>query len=200
MTHALNNAASPPSARRGTVVAALAVAIGLGLPAAWIAGKSAGGLEPKHAARLDAGQVEKREIVFYPRERAADDSIRNFKPGKAWAVETSPTFEPTPIPVAQDKGPTVAKAKLAAAPRPPVRPTTFALATPTKAAPAEFGPRYADLPADRRVESGNGFRVSNFVPTGADVVKRIGGLGETMRDSLGSVGSSLGKLMRISSR
>jgi hypothetical protein len=42
--------------------------------------------------------------------------------------------------------------------------------------------------------------VSNFVPTGADVVKRIGGLGETMRDSLGSVGSSLGKLMRISSR
>lgn len=195
MTYGLNNAATPLSKRRGTVVAALAVAIGLGAPAAWIAGKSAGGLEPKHAARLEAGPVEKRELAFYPRERAADDSIRNFKPGKAWVDETPPSFEPAPTPVALDKGPTIAKAKLAATPRPPVRPTTLA-----KVEPVEFGPRYADLPADRRAESSSGFRISNFVPTGADVVKRIGGLGETMRDSIGSVGSSLGKLMRISSR
>lgn len=198
MTYALHTAAT--RSRRRAVAAALAAAIGLGAPAAWIAGKSAGGPEPKHAARLAAGPTEKRELVFYPRERAADDSIRNFKPGKAWAIETPPSFEPAPTPVAQDKGPTLARAKLAAAPRPPVRPTTFAQTSLARPAPAEFAPRYADLPADRRAGSGGGFRISSFVPTGADVVKRIGGLGETMRDSLGSVGSSLGKLMRISSR
>ncbi len=181
------------------MAAAIAVAVGLGASAASLAGK-AGGPEPKHAARLDAGPTAKRELAFYPHERAADDSIRNFKPGKAWTIETTPAFEPAPTPVAQDKGPTTARAKLAAAPRPPVRPTTLAHAAPTRPVAEDFAPRFADLPADRRAAAGGGFRMSSFVPTGADVVKRIGGLGETMRESIGSVGSSLGKLMRISSR
>ena len=97
-------------------------------------------------------------------------------------------------PATVDKGPTLAKAKLAAAPRPPVRPATLA-----KVAPGDLTPRYADLPAQRRATAG-GFEMARFVPTGSEVMKKIGGLGETMRDSIGSVGSSLGKLMRISSR
>ena len=49
------------------MAAAIAVAVGLGASAASLAGKSASGPEPKHAARLDAGPTDKREIVFYPR-------------------------------------------------------------------------------------------------------------------------------------
>ena len=149
------------------------------------------------SARLDAGPVEKRELAFFPRERAADDSLRSFKPGKAWAIEPPAPLDMAPTPVAQDKPEALARAKLAAAPLPPVRPASFAKAAPEKTAPA---PRFADRPADRRVASSGGLHLPGFVPTGADVMKRIGGLGASMRDSIGSVGSSLGKLMRISSR
>lgn len=196
MTLAFSSAAAPRSARRWAVPAALAVALGLGGPAAWYAAGSASGPEPKVSVRLDAGPIEKRELAFFPRERAADDSLRSFKPGKAWAVEPPPApLDMAPTPVAQDKPEAPARAKLAAAPRPPVRPASFAKVTPEHAAP-----RFADRPADRRVASGGGLHLPGFVPTGADVMKRIGGLGASMRDSIGSVGSSLGKLMRISSR
>ena len=195
MTHVLTDtSATPAPARRWAIAAALAVALAVGAPAAWMAGRSAAGPEPKHAARLDGGVVPKRELAFAPQDRAVDDSLRNFKPGKAWAVEPQPTFQPAPTPVAMDKGPTLAKAKLAATPRPPVRPAALA-----KVAPGDLTPRYADLPPQRR-QPQNGFQMARFVPTGSDVMKKIGGLGETMRDSIGSVGSSLGKLMRISSR
>ena len=195
MTYDLHPAAKPAPLRRGAIAAALAVSLGLGAPAAWLASRSAGASEHKLSARLDAGPVAKRELAFTPRDRAADDSIRNFRPGKAWAMET-PAFEPAVAALIEDR-PAAASAKprLAAAPRPPVRPATLAgvqHATPT--------PRYAELPADRRTASNSGFRMPNFVPTGGDVVKRIGGLGASMRDSIGSVGASLGKLMRISSR
>lgn len=184
----------PPSARRWLVAAAIAVAVGLGAPAAWLAGRGAAGPAPKVVARLDGGVVEKRELAFGPRERAADDSIRNFRPGKAWTME-APAFEPAVAALIGEK-PAPAKARLAAAPpRPPVRPASLARA---KAPEAE--PRFASLPADRRTAANVGFHMPGFVPTGADVVKKIGGLGATVRDSIGSVGTSLGRLMRISSR
>jgi len=195
MTHAFITPATPTPARRRAVAAAVAACIGLGASAAWIAGKSVGGPEPKYGARLDAGPVEKRELAFYPRERAADDSLRNFRPGKAWAVEAPAAPDPAVASVAPAKPSAPARAQLAIAPLPPVRPATLA-----KVAPAEFAPRYADLPADRRTASAHGLRMPGFVPTGADVMKRIGGLGASMRDSIGSMGTSLGKLMRISSR
>lgn len=193
MTNVLTETAAAP-ARRWPLAAALAAAVCLGAPAAWMAGKSANGAEPKHAARLDGGVVPKRELAFAPLDRAVDDSLRSFKPGKAWTVETPPIVQPAPALAAMDKGPTLAKAKLAAVPRPPVRPATLA-----KVAPGDLSPRYADLPPQRR-EAATGFQIARFVPTGSDVMKKIDGLGETMRDSIGSVGSSLGKLMRISSR
>ena len=195
MTLALFSDAAPASARRWAVAAGLAVAIGLGGSAVLLAGRQAGGPAPKVVARLDAGPVDKRELAFYPRERAADDSIRSFKPGKAWAVE-APAFEPAVAALIEDKPAPQARVRLAAAaPRPPVRPASLARAR----APAE-APHFANLPADRRVASTDGFHLPQFVPTGADVARRIGGLGASMRDSLGSVGSKLGRLMRISSR
>ncbi|HRY04191.1 MAG TPA: hypothetical protein P5256_13765 [Beijerinckiaceae bacterium] len=195
MTFALNTAAATPPGRRRAVAVALAAAIGLGAPAAWLAGRTASGPEPKLLARLDAGPVVKRELAFTPRDRAADDSIRNFKPGKAWTMEP-PTFEPAIAALIEDRPATPVKARVAAAPpRPPVRPASLA-----RTAPAEPAPRYASLPADRRTASSGGFHLPGFVPTGAAVMKQIGGLGATMRDSIGSVGTSLGKLMRISSR
>ena len=147
------------------------------------------------AEQLGADIVGGPQVPVF--ENAADDSLRSFKPGKAWAIEPPAPLDMTPTPVAQDKPEALARAKLAAAPLPPVRPASFAKAAPEKTAPA---PRFADRPADRRVASSGGLHLPGFVPTGADVMKRIGGLGASMRDSIGSVGSSLGKLMRISSR
>lgn len=192
MTHMLADTSAAP--RRKALVAAIAAAVCLGAPAAWMVGKSLRGPEPKHAARLDGGVVPKRELAFAPQDRALDDSLRSFKPGKAWTLEAPPAFPIVQASATPEKGPTVAKAKLAAAPRPPVRPATLA-----KVAPGDLTPRYADLPPQRRATAG-GFEIARFVPTGSEVMKKIGGLGETMRDSIGSVGSSLGKLMRISSR
>lgn len=195
MTLALNSVAESPPGRRRVVMIALAAAVGLGGPAAWLSGRAASGPEPKLQARLDAGPVVKRELAFSPRDRAADDSIRNFKPGKAWALEP-PVFEPAVAALIEDKPAAPVKAKIAAAPpRPPVRPASLARTAQTDAAP-----RYVNLPADRRTASNSGFHLPGFVPTGAAVMKQIGGLGATMRDSIGSVGTSLGKLMRISSR
>ncbi|MFT4095974.1 MAG: hypothetical protein QM651_02555, partial [Rhodoblastus sp.] len=88
-----------------------------------------------------------------------------------------------------------ARQKLAAAPRPPVRPAALASFPHTTPAPG-----YAALPADRRTAAAGGLQMPGFGPASADVMKRIGGLGATMRESIGSVGASLGKLMRISSR
>lgn len=194
MTHVLQPAARPALLRQGAIAAALAVALGLGAPAVWLASQSAAGSEGKLSARLDAGPTPSRELVFTPRDRVADDSIRNFRPGKAWTVE-APAFEPAVAALIDAKPAVPAKPRLAAAPRPPVRPA--ALDGLAHAAPA---PGYAALPADRRTASASALRMPAFGPAGADVMKRIGGLGATMRDSIGSVGASLGKLMRISSR
>ena len=189
------NAAAPAPARRWAIAAAIAVAAGLGAPALWLTTGRAAAPTPKVVARLDAGPVAKRDLAFYPQDRAADDSIRNFRPGKAWAME-APAFEPAVAALIGEKPTLPAKPKLAAAPpRPPARPAALA-----KARTAEPAPHFANLPADRRMASNAGFQLPGFVPTGADVAKRIGGLGATMRDSIGSVGSSLGRLMRISSR
>lgn len=182
-------------ARRWLIAAAIAVAVGLGAPAAWLAGRDAAGPAPKVVARLDGGVVEKRELAFGPRERAADDSIRNFRPGKAWTME-APAFDPAVAALIEDRPAAPARARLAAAPpRPPVRPASLA-----RVPAPDAGPRFATLPADRRTASNDGFHMPGFVPTGAEVARKIGGLGATVRDSIGSVGSSLGRLMRISSR
>ncbi|MFT4099297.1 MAG: hypothetical protein QM651_19415, partial [Rhodoblastus sp.] len=126
MTYALQPAAKPALLRRGAIAATLAVVLGLGAPALWMAANSAGGSgEQKLSARLDAGPTIKRELVFAPHERAADDSIRNFRPGKAWTVE-APSFEPAVAALIDEKPVAQARQKLAAAPRPPVRPAARA--------------------------------------------------------------------------
>ena len=90
MTHMLADTSAAP--RRKALVAAIAAAVCLGAPAAWMVGKSLRGPEPKHAARLDGGVVPKRELAFAPQDRALDDSLRSFKPGKAWTLEAPPAF------------------------------------------------------------------------------------------------------------
>lgn len=148
--------------------------------------------ETKSIVRLDAGQIEKRELVFYPREAAADQSIRNFKPGFAWTTEPVRDVSPPSIaPVAlAPLPPQIPKLKVAAAaPLPPVRPADL-----------RHSPAARVETAQAAQPQTSGSPLARLVPSGADLMRHIGGIGESMRDSIGSVGTSLGKLIRVSSR
>lgn len=148
--------------------------------------------ETKSIVRLDAGQIEKRELVFYPREAAADQSIRNFKPGFAWTTEPVRDVAPPSIaPVAlAPLPPQIPKLKVAAAaPLPPVRPADL-----------RHSPAARVETAQAAQPQTSGSPLARLVPSGADLMRHIGGIGESMRDSIGSVGTSLGKLIRVSSR
>lgn len=116
-----------------------------------------------------------------------DDSLRTFRPGPAWSPEPAPVVAMASAAVLAATTTVVLlkpapRTKLAATPRPPVRPVGLAqrpqIATAPVIGPAPEGPA-----------TFAGFHMPQFVPTGAEI-----------RDRIGAVGSSLGKLIRVSSR
>ncbi|MCO5086113.1 MAG: hypothetical protein M9883_04605 [Methylobacteriaceae bacterium] len=88
LEHSRRHAARTPPGRRRRAFAA----IGLGALAVRVAGRIAQP-EPKLLARLIAGPVVKRELAFTPRDRAADDSIRQFQ-ARQGSGDPAAGFEP----------------------------------------------------------------------------------------------------------
>ncbi len=136
----------------------------------------------KMAGRLDAGQIDKRELSYSPQFILADENLRTFKPGRAWTSDAAPA--PTPVASMIRQAP---RLKLVAAPLPPARPAALD-ATPESQTPV----------AARRDERLRlvGFELPHFAPTGAALMQRLGDVGS----SISTVGASIGKMMHISSR
>lgn len=177
----------------------LIIAAGL-VTAAGIAGQivvlsEAFGEEAKLVApRIDAGPALKRDLVFGPQEAAADQSLRLFKPGPGWTAEAPPApvvaeLSETAIAAAKP----APRVKLATARRPPARPQEFATAARTQPTAQAAATQIAARPS-RTADSGFSFR--KYVPSGADIVDRLGAVGSTVGST---VGSSLGKLMKLAS-
>jgi hypothetical protein len=180
--------------RHFAIVAAFVAAVALAGQAAILAMTNVSAPAQKSAARLDAGPIEKRELVFSLQDLAVDESLRAFRPGPAWSPEPAPPVAMVSPVAAVAAAVVVAppavvllktspRVKLAAAtPLPPARPLGLAhrpqVAAATPVGPAPEGPA-----------TFAGVQLPRFVPTGADILGRIG-----------AVGSSLGKLMRVSSR
>ena len=152
----------------------------------------------KSIVRLDAGAIEKRELSFTPQFAVADDSLRQFKPGAAWtpqpvAAPVEMNASSAPMAALQKPAP---RFRLAAAstPLPPPRPASLlAKAQPVAVAPAPAAEK--EIPAKVSVATG-GFELPRFRPIGAVVMRRLGDVGS----SIGAVGASLGRMMRISER
>ncbi len=184
---------------RGFAVAG-AIIVGAGLLGAAIDSGTTPELPPKATARVlpSVVAVAKPPLAepFAPRAEAVDRQISVLKAGIAWNMPQLPATlaltQPQYLAQAAAETKSVARPKVAMAPMPPRRPA----ALQAHAAPVSpEGPPLHVASDESRAKIGS-FELPQFVPTGASIVRRISDVGS----SIGSVGSSLGKLMRISSR
>ena len=186
----------PAFAARGrdfATVAAFVASVGLAGQAVLLSMTAADAPAQKATARMDAGPIEKRELVYYPQELAADESLRGFRPGSAWTPEAiqppvAETLAVASFTVASlAVAPAVAQLKPVRAKnvvslrRPPARAATLAHAAPTS-------PHQVATTSHAPSKS-TAFWFGKFVPTGADIMR-----------GLGAVGTSIGKIVRISAR
>jgi hypothetical protein len=114
-----------------------------------------------------------------PQEAALDQSLRAFKPTRGWEDEDRPPAIAVDGEVLAALFKETPHFEIAAPPLPQPRPRVFAAQTPPQ--------RPAVRAREERVRSG-GFQLARL-PTGADILR-----------GLNNMGTSLGKLIRVSSR
>jgi len=179
------------AARHLAISGALVAAVGL--VGAAIASKGEPDLPPKWAARVPAAIVQARAVEpFAPRTDVVEVAPNALKAGLQWTAPDArialTTSQPATV-VAEAKP--AQRANLAAAPLPPRRPARLAASAPV----APEGPPVIVAADEPRARIG-AFELPRFVPTGASLIRRIGDVGS----SVGAMGSSIGRLMRMSSR
>lgn len=177
LSEAIARIAAPTRRRDLALVAAFVATAGLAGQALLLAMWS-GAAEPKTTHRLAGGVVETRELVLGPQQVALDETLRAFKPTRGWADEDRPPAIAVDGEVLAALFKETPHFELAAPPLPQPRPRVFAAQTPQ---------RPAVRAREDRVRSG-GFQLARL-PTGADILR-----------GLNNMGSSLGKLIRVSSR
>jgi hypothetical protein len=179
------------AARHLAIAGALVAAAGL--IGAAVASRGPAELPPKWSARVPAIVAQARTPEpFAPRVDVAEAAPSALKAGLHWTAPEArvalTAVQPAPV-VAEAKP--APRGSVAAAPLPPRRPANLVAQAPA----APEGPPVivaSDEPRARILS----FELPRFAPTGAALLRRIGDVGS----SVGAMGSSLGRLMRMSSR